>query len=143
MSRLMSQYRESSDEDISTYQQAANLAAKKSLFNSQIVELKGLQKGYTLHPPLLGEVLQVVSKLQAFLERTSALIPEQSSFFKVDPRDTFLSILRESSDVGQIHATWMGLTKHLHLAQENLVKYELQYCCPIPGENVAMPNLPV
>ena len=143
MARLMSQYKESSDEDISTFQRATNLSSKKSLLKSDIVELRGVQKSYALHSSLLENVTQVVSKLQVFLERTSALIPERSSYFKVDPRDTFLSILRESSDVGQLHAAWMGLTQRLSLAQENLVKYETQYRSPLAGENIIMPTSPV
>ena len=143
MARLMLQYKESSDEEISTCQRAANLSTKKSLFKNEIVELKRGQRGYALHPSLLREVSQVVSELQTFLERTSALIPERTSFFKVDPKDTFLSILRESSDVGQIHAAWMGLSKRLTLAQENLVKYEIQYRSPISGENVVLLTSPV
>jgi len=111
MARLISQYKASSDDDISTYQRAANLSSKKSLFDSEIIGLEGPQRAYTILPSLMRDVEQVVNELQVFLERTSALIPERSSFFKVDPRDTFLPILRESSDIGQIHAAWMGLTK--------------------------------
>ena len=121
----MSQYKESSDDDISTYQRATNLSSKNSLLQSEIVERRGEQRSYALHPSLLEEVSQVVGELQIFLERTSALIPERNSFFKVDPKDTFLSILRESSDVGQLNAAWMGLARRVSLAQENLLKYEL------------------
>ena len=61
----------------------------------------------------------------------------------MDPRDTFLSILKESSDLGQIHAAWMGLTRRLSLAQENLVKYETQYKGPVEGENLELPMSPI
>ncbi|EDR09525.1 uncharacterized protein LACBIDRAFT_325943 [Laccaria bicolor S238N-H82] len=108
MARLILQYKESSDEDISTHQRAVNLSVKKSLLMSEIVESKGSQRSYTLHPTLLKDITQVVGELQIFLERTSALIPERKSYYKVDPRDTFLSILRESSDAGQLQAAWMA-----------------------------------
>ena len=143
MAQLILQYKESSDEDISTYQRAVNLSAKKSLLANEIVELQGSQRSYALQPSLLGDVTQVVGELQIFLERTSALIPERSSYFKVDPRDTFLSILRQSSDIGQLHAAWMGLSRRLALAQENLEKYEMQYHSPLAGENIVMPTSPV
>lgn len=139
----MLQYKESSDEDISTYQRAINLSAKKSLLSNEIVELKGPQRSYALHPSLLEDVTQVVGELQIFLERTSALIPERTSYFKVDPRDTFLSILRESSDIGQVHAAWMGLSRRLLVAQDNLGKYEMQYRSPLASENIVMPTSPV
>ena len=143
MARLILQYQSSSDEDISTYQRATNLSAKKSLLRSEIVELMGPQKSYSLHPSLMGEVTQIVNELQIFLERTSALIPERTSYFKVDPKDTFLTILKESSDIGQIHAAWMGLARRLSLAQENLVKYEAQYRSPLPREDITMPTSPI
>lgn len=72
----MLQYKESSDNDISMYQRATNLSSKHSLLQSKIVEHRGEQKSYALHPSLLEEVSQVVCELQIFLERTSALIPE-------------------------------------------------------------------
>ena len=143
MARLINQYKASSDDDISTHQRASNLSAKKSLLQNEIMEIGGRQKSYSLLPSLLIDVVQVVNKLQVFLERTSALIPERNSYFKVDPRDTFLTILRESSDEGQIHAAWMGLSRRLTLALENLVKYELQYRSPLPGEGNAMPTSPI
>lgn len=54
-----------------------------------------------------------------------------------------MSILKQSLDISQIHAAWMGLTKRLSLAQENLLKYEIQYCRAIPGEDFDMPTSPV
>ena len=56
MARLMSQYKESSNEDISTFQRATNLSSKKSLLKSDIVELRGVQKSYALHSSLLENV---------------------------------------------------------------------------------------
>jgi len=108
---LVSQYKETSDGDISTFQWAVNLSSKKSLLKNEIIELRGAQRAYAIHPSLMDDVAQVVNELQIFLERTSNLIPERCSYFKVDPKDTFLTILRESSDIGQIHAAWMGLSR--------------------------------
>ena len=144
MARLLQQYKEdSSDDDTSTWQRATTLSSKRSLLSSDIVERRGAQSSYSLRPILLDEVTRVVSELQAFLERTSSLIPERTSHFKVDPRDTFLSILKESSDLGQIHAAWMGLIRRMALAQENLIKYEAQYKRPIEGENSEIPLSPL
>ena len=98
---------------------------------------------YALHPDLLYEVTRVVSELQIFLERTSAMIPERTSHFKVDPRDTLVAILKESSDHGQIHAAWMGLSRRMALAQENLYKYEMQYRGPLEGEDSLVPTSPI
>lgn len=67
----------------------------------------------------------------------------EHTYFKVDMRDTFLSILKESSDISQLLAAWMGLIRWLTLAQENLVKYELQYQSPLQGETVEVPTSPI
>ena len=143
MARIIRQYKEdSSDDNTSTWQRTTTFSAKKSLLNSDIIELTSPEKSYTLRPALLDDVTQIVNELQIFLERASTLIPERTSFFKVDPRDTFLSILRKSSDVSQLRAAWMGLIRRLTLAQENLVKYERQYRSPLQGENIRMPTSP-
>ena len=84
-----------------------------------------------------------MAEVQVFLEFTSALIPERTLNFIVDPRDMFLSILKEFPDQGQIHAAWMGLTRRLGLAQENLVKYETQYKGPIEGESLELHMSPI
>ena len=144
MARLMRQYKEdSNDEDTSTWQRAITLSSKRTLLSNDVVERKGLQQTYTLRSDLFEEITRVVSELQIFLERTSAMIPERVSFFKVDPRDTFMSILRESSDLSQIQAAWMGLSRRLVLAQENLAKYEAQYKGPIDGEDSESPMSPI
>ena len=144
MAHLMRQYKEdSNDNDTSTWQRATTLSSKKSLLPNDIVEKRGIQRAYALHPDLFYEVTRVVSELQIFLERTSAMITERTSYFKVDPRDTFLSILKESSDQGQIHAAWMGLSRRMALAQENLTKYELQYRGSIEGEDLLMLTSPI
>ena len=140
----MQQYKEdSSDDNTSTWQRARTLSSKKSLLRSDIVEKGGVQLRYSLHPDLLEEATHVVNELQIFLECTSTMIPERTSYFKVDPRNTFLSILMESSDLGQIHAAWMGLSRRLTLAQENLMKYEIQYKRPIEGEGSESPLSPI
>ena len=144
MARLIQQYKEdSNDDDTSTWQRAVTLSSKKSLLANDIVEKRGDQQSYLLQPALFEDVNRVVSELQIFLERASALVPERLSYFKVDPRDTFLEILRESSDLGQIHAAWMGLSRRLTLAQENLTKYEIQYRKPIEGEDLEVPMSPL
>jgi len=54
-----------------------------------------------------------------------------------------MGILRGSLDECQLQAAWMGLNRHLTLAQENLMKYELQYHSPLQGENIEMPTSPI
>ena len=144
MVRLMRQYKEdSNDDNTSTCQRANTLSSKTTLLMSDIIERRGIQVTYSLHTALFEEVTRILSELQIFLERTSAMIPERTSYFKVDPRDTFLSILKESSNLGQIHAAWRGLSRGLALAQENLTKYERQYRGPIEGEDSEIPMSPI
>jgi len=144
MAHLLRQYKEDSkDDDTSTCMRAATLSAKKIILDSDIVEKRGTQLTYSLHSALLEEVTRIVGELQIFLERSSALVLERTSYFKVDPRDTFLGILRESSDTGQIRAAWMGLSRCLALVQENLTKYESQYKGPIEGEEMEVLMSPI
>ena len=76
MAWIIRQYKEDlSDDSISTWQRASTLSSKNSLLNSDVVELRGSERSYTLRPALLDDVMQVVNELQVFLERASALIP--------------------------------------------------------------------
>lgn len=77
------------------------------------------------------------------MERTSGLIPERQTFFKVDPRGTFIKVLNGATDLPQLHAAWFGLNKRIGLAQENLGKYEAQYRRPFESSDFVVPTSPI
>ena len=104
MAKLMEQYRQERDDDPSTQQRATNLHAKKTLAARDIIYLDNTDANVALVNELLADVTQVIAELQTFLERTSGLIPERRTFFKVDPRDTFMNILSGAIDLPQLHA---------------------------------------
>lgn len=143
MFRLMQEYQQERDEDSSTQQRATSLYAKKTLAARDIIYLDSSDANIALVDNLLTETTQVVGELQTFLERTSGLIPERQSFFKVDPRGTFMSVLNGATDLPELHAAWYGLNKRIGLAQENLTKYEAQYRQPCESSNFAVPTSPI
>lgn len=143
MAKLMEQYWKERDDDPATQQWATNLRAKKTLAARDIIYLDNTDANVALVNELLADVTQVIAELQTFLERTSGLIPERQTFFKVDPRDTFMNILSGAMDLLQLHAAWFGLNKWIGLAQENLDKYEAQYCQPSEPPNFVVPTSPI
>ena len=54
-----------------------------------------------------------------------------------------MSILSGTTDLPQLHAAWFGLNKRLGLAQENLNKYEAQYCQPIEASDFIILTSPI
>ena len=143
MARLMLEYRQERDDDLSTQQRATNLHAKKTLAARDLIYLDTTDANIALVDNLLTEVVQVIEELQTFLERTSGLIPERQTFFKVDPRGTFMNVLSGAMDLLQLHAAWFGLNKRIGLAQENLNKYEAQYRQPLEALSFVVPTSPV
>jgi len=122
MFRLMQEYQEERDDVSSTQQRAMNLYAKKTLATRDIIYLDSADTNIALVDNLLTEATQVIGELQIFLEQTSGLIPKRRSFFKVDPKGTFIDILNGASDLAELYTAWFGLNKRIGLAQENLVK---------------------
>jgi len=143
MSRLLQEYQQERDEETSTQQRATSLFAKKTLLARVLIYLDNSDAKIVLVNSLLMEITQVVGELQIFLERTSGLIPERRSYFKVDPRGTFLSVLSGAMDLPQLHAAWYGLNKRIGLAQESLGKYEAQYRQPCEPSNFSVPTSPI
>lgn len=139
----MEQYQQERDEELSTQQRASNLCAKKTLATRDIIYLDGMDANIALVNKLLADITQVIGELQVFLERTSGLIPERRTYFKVDPRDTFMNILSGATDLPQLHAAWAGLNKRIGLAQENLNKYEAQYRQPGKSSDYTVPTSPI
>ena len=143
MARLMREYQQERDDDLSTQQHTTNLHVKKTLAARDIIYLDSADTNISLVDDLMTEVTQVIGELQTFLERTSGLIPERQTYFKVDPRSTFTNILSGATDLPQLHAVWSGLNKRIGLAQENLGKYEAQYHQPIENLNFVIPTSPI
>lgn len=143
MYKLLQEYQQERDEETSTQQRAMSLFTKKTLVARDLIYLDNSDANIALVNGLLTEIAQVVGELKTFLERTSGLIPERRSYFKVDPRGTFLSVLSGAVDLPQLHAAWYGLNKRIGLAQENLSKYEAQYRQPCEPSSFAVPTSPI
>jgi len=85
MARLLQEYQQERDDELSTQQHAMNLHVKKMLAARDIIYLDSLDVNITLVNELWVETMQVLGELQTFLEQTVGLIPERQSFFKLDP----------------------------------------------------------
>jgi len=143
MARLMREYQQERDDDLSTQQRATNFHVKKTLAARDIIYLDSADANISLVDDLMTKVTQVIGELQTFLERTSGLIPERQTYFKVDPRSTFMNILSGATNLPQLHAAWSGLNKHIGLAQENLGKYKARYHQPIKNSNFVVLTSPI
>ena len=131
MAQLKTEYEDERDETASTHMRAITLSSKTTLSDSDIVD-RGLNRPkdiarFHLIPKLYLDLHKTSGELQFYLERMTGLIPECESYFIVDPKDTFLTILNGAYDIAQLHAAWMGITKHIALGVKNVDKYNSEY----------------
>lgn len=115
MARLKVEYFKEQEQSNSVHTRATMLASKKALLSSDIIN-QGLNRPrdtpcYHLVPKLYLDLHKTLSKLQFFLQQITGLIPEHRSYFVVDPKDTFLTILNGAYDIAQLHAAWKGMTR--------------------------------
>ena len=131
MAQLKTEYQEEKDESSSTHMRAVTLSSKATLLSSDIVD-RGPNRPkdtprFHLSPDLYLDLHKKSSELQFYLEGMASLIPERESHFIVDPKDTFLTILNGAHDIAQLHAAWIGITKHIGLGVKNVEKYDPEY----------------
>lgn len=107
------------------------LCAKETLDPGDFVD-NGLNRRPTeprfcLVPKLLNRASRIVAELQSFLITAAKLIPEREAFFRVDPDDYLLEVLRGCSDLGQLFVAWKLLRRRIELGMEFLEKYDIEY----------------
>ena len=131
MAQLRAEYEEEKDDVSSTHMRAINISSKTTLSNSDIVD-RGSNRPkdtprFHLAPDLYLNLHKTSSELQFYLEGMAGLISERESYFVVDPKDTFLTILNGAHDIAQLHAAWVGIVKRIGLAVKNVDKYDSEY----------------
>ncbi len=94
------------------------------------------QPRYALRPSMLRAVQSTIDELQAALAISATMTPSpaRSTWFQVDPKDMFISILKGSDKLQLINAAWKGLSGRLKRGHEFLQKYseEFERCtCPV------------
>ncbi|SJL06869.1 uncharacterized protein ARMOST_10211 [Armillaria ostoyae] len=83
------------------------------------------QPRYALRPSMLRAVQATIDELQAALAIAATMTPSPacSTWFQIDPKDMFMSILRGSNKIQLINAAWKGLSGRLKRGHEFLQKY--------------------
>ncbi|PBK65439.1 hypothetical protein ARMSODRAFT_978247 [Armillaria solidipes] len=84
---------------------------------------------FTLQPQLLEAIQNTVNELQAALTVASTLIPLRSTWYRVDPNDTFMDLLKGTNNVKLLNAAWRGLVGRLKRGHRFLEKYTMEYEC--------------
>jgi hypothetical protein len=90
----------------------------------------------TLH---LDRMSTVITELQIFVERAAGIIMERTNYFKIDPGDTLLPLLKGTSSLPQLRAAWLALRHRIELATKAWKKYSVEYQLPPDSKPVLSP----
>ncbi|KAJ7906579.1 hypothetical protein B0H13DRAFT_2333316 [Mycena leptocephala] len=101
----------------------------RDVLDRGLVRLPGVSR-YALEPDLLTRVDRIAGELQYFLQRGSALVPGRTRYFRVDPEDSIIPVLKGCSNVAQLVVAWGILRKRLHLGREFIQKYAREFRNP-------------
>ena len=131
ITRLRTEFQEEHETTSSTHTRAIALASKKTLLSSDVID-RGPNRPndtprYHLIPDLYLDLHKTASELQFYLQSMAGLVPGRNTYFTVDPRNTFLTILNGAHDLAQLHAAWMGVSKRMELGIKYISKYESEY----------------
>ena len=99
---------------------------------------RGLPR-YHLDTLNLDRITTVVTEQQIFLERAASLIAERKNYFKIDPGDTLLPILRGTSSLPQLCAARLALRHRVELGMKAWRKYITEYQLPVDSKPVLSP----
>ncbi|KAJ7982893.1 hypothetical protein DFH06DRAFT_1266550 [Mycena polygramma] len=132
MERLVEEYEKAGDENLEdageSTEQGARLLALQISFESWNVEDRGEARDaatprFALEAKMLVRVDKIACELQLFVERASSLVAGRTRFFRVDPEDAILPILRGCGSLAQLIAAWEIMRKRLELGQGFFKKY--------------------
>ena len=99
---------------------------------------RGLPR-YHLDTLNLDRITTVVTEQQIFLERAASLIVERKNYFKIDPGDTLLPILRGTSSVPQLRVAWLALRHRVELGTKAWRKCITEYRLPMDSKPTLSP----
>ncbi|KAJ7233357.1 hypothetical protein C8J57DRAFT_1532479 [Mycena rebaudengoi] len=115
----------------STKQGATMLSIKMTLEPRDIIDRGPVRNAsdsrYGLREDFWKRIDRVVGELQFFLQKSAALIPERTRYFHIDPEEILVPLLKDSSDVAQLFASWDVLRSRIQLGQQFLDKYDTEY----------------
>ncbi|KAJ6477131.1 hypothetical protein C8R47DRAFT_1220059 [Mycena vitilis] len=139
MERLIQEYAKEGDENLEdpgeSTEQGARLLALQMSLEAWDVEDRGEEREvgtprYALEAKMMVRVDKIACELQLFLEKASALVVGRTRFFRVDPEDAILPILRGCGSMAQLVAAWEIMRKRLELGQAFFKKYLKEFRYP-------------
>ncbi|KAJ7601264.1 hypothetical protein DFH06DRAFT_1353560 [Mycena polygramma] len=139
MERLIQEYAKEGDENLEdpgeSTEQGARLLALQMSLETWDVEDRGEEREigtprYALEAKMLVQVDKIACELQLFLEKASALVVGRTRFFRIDPEDAILPILRGCGSMAQLVAAWEIMRKRLELGQAFFKKYLKEFRYP-------------
>lgn len=131
MSTLRIKFTKDTDDLSSPFLRASNIASKSALFPHQILD-HGFSRSnnmprFSLTERYEAHISGTIADMQNILKSASDLIPERTTYFKVDPDDLLLSVLQGADDLGQLHVAWTALRKRMEISIKTFEKYDTQY----------------
>ena len=138
MAKLIREYSgEADDLEVSSIPTQVNVGlvldmselSEEMVVDRGLVRDKGLPR-YQLDALNLDRITTVVTEQQIFLERAAGLITERTNYFKIDPGDTLLPILKGTSSLAQLRAAWLALRHRIELGTKAWKKYITEYQLP-------------
>ncbi len=85
------------------------------------------QPQYSLCLHMLMAVQITINELQAALTIAATMTPTRLSWFQVNLKDMFMTILKSTNKVQLLNATWKGLAGRLARGHQFLQKYSIGY----------------
>lgn len=112
-----------------------NLVLDVAELSSDMVIDRGLDRDkelprYYLDNLSFDRISVVVTEQQFFLEQAAGLIAERTNYFKIDPGNTLLPILKGTSSLAQLRAAWLALRHRIELGTKAWKKYIAEYQLP-------------
>ncbi|KAJ7162011.1 hypothetical protein C8R46DRAFT_1222145 [Mycena filopes] len=146
MGKLKKEYELETDSESSLESRATQIVSKRVLGISDIMDRGvflidnsspsgrfGPETGFSLRTD------STVRDMQYLLDRANALRPGNSPCFRVDPHDSFMSVLKNAMELNEIHVAWMGLNRRMDLAQWNFEKYQSEYAARTDADVLLSP----
>ena len=94
---------------------------------------------YHLDTLTLNRIAVIVTEQQISLEQAAGLIMERTSYFKIDPGDTLLPMLKGTSSLAQLQTAWLALRHRIGLGTKAWQKYIVEYQLPGDSKPVLSP----
>ncbi|KAJ7807777.1 hypothetical protein B0H13DRAFT_2386225 [Mycena leptocephala] len=134
MADLQREYLTETEEEASIFSRVTLIASKKVLDPRDVID-RGVDPGnpvprFGLDPGLALRVRVTISDMQSILKRAALMVNGRTSYFRIDPNDALMPILKAASGLEELNAAWLALHRRMQLAQGFFNKYVQHYRTP-------------